>query len=312
MVFEHTPVMPDEVLMHQDLNPGDICVDGTLGGCGHALKTIEAILPTGLLIGIDQDPDAIDNAKKVMHPYKDNVRLFHDNFANLGHILKTLNIRAVNSILIDLGFSFHQIDKSNRGFSFNRNEPLDMRMDTRSPTTAADLVHSLTQKELADLFYSYGEERLSRRIAKTIVRHRELSPITTSRELAEIVRSAVPAKIAYASKIHPATRVFQALRIAVNRELEMLSGFMDQVPDFLVKDGRISVISFHSLEDRIVKNSIRKFENGCTCPKELPQCLCGFTAQMKAVFKKPLSPAPKEKKDNPMSRSAKLRIAKRI
>mgnify|MGYP001544815436 FL=1 len=312
MVFEHTPVLPEEVFLHQNLKPGDVAVDGTLGGCGHALRTIEAILPDGLLIGIDQDRDAIDNARDVLRPYKDNVLLVHDNFSNLSRILKANHIEAVNSILVDLGFSLHQIEKSKRGFSFNKEEPLDMRMDIRHTRTAADIIHSLKEKELADLFYHYGEERFSRRIARRIVAQRQNNPISTSKDLAAIVAAAVPTPRGKRHKIHPATRVFQALRIAVNRELDVLKAFMAQIPDVLKKDGRVSIISFHSLEDRIVKQSIRNYEQGCTCPKGLPQCICGFEPRMKAVFKKPVIAKEAELETNPMARSAKLRVAKRV
>lgn len=312
MGFEHTPVMPHEVLLHQTLKPGDICVDGTLGGCGHALRTIEAIMPTGMLIGIDQDIDAIENARQILQPYKDNVLLFHKNFSDLSSILNSLDIDAVNSILIDLGFSLHQIEKSNRGFSFRKEEPLDMRMDIRTNQTAMNIIRTFTEKDLADLFFEYGEERLSRRIAKRIVQIRQTSPIESSRQLADIVKAAIPAKIAFAQKIHPATRVFQALRIAVNKELDILETFMNQVPSFLKTDGRISVISFHSLEDRIVKTTLRKYEQGCTCPKDLPQCVCGFTPVMKSISRKPFIPTRAEIESNPMARSAKLRVAVKI
>lgn len=312
MVFEHTPVMPQEVLLHQNLKPGDVCVDGTLGGCGHALKTIEAILPTGMLIGIDQDMDAIENAKQVLQPFKDNVLLFHRNFSDLRNILNTLKIDRVNSILIDLGFSLHQIEKSNRGFSFRKEEPLDMRMDTRTNQTAMSIISTFTESDLADLFYEYGEEKLSRRIARKIVQVRQISPIESSKQLADVVKSAVPAKIAFAKKIHPATQVFQALRIAVNKELDVLKMFMAQASSFLEKEGRISIISFHSLEDRIVKKALRQYEQGCTCPKDLPRCLCGFTPVMKPIFRKPILPTPEEIASNPMARSAKLRVAEKI
>ncbi len=312
MVLEHTPVMPQEVLLHQNLKPGDVCVDGTLGGCGHALKTIGAIMPTGILIGIDQDMDAIENAKQVLGPFKDNVLLFHKNFSELRNILNSLKIDAVNSILIDLGFSLHQIEKSNRGFSFRKEEPLDMRMDTRTQQTAMDIVSSFAENDLANLLYEYGEEKLSRRIAGKIVQARQIAPIKTSRQLADIVKAAVPAKIAFARKIHPATRTFQALRIAVNRELDVLESFMTLIPSCLKKDGRVSIISFHSLEDRIVKKALRKYEQGCTCPRDLPRCLCGFTPTMESISRKPFIPTRAEIESNPMARSAKLRVAKKI
>ncbi|MCG8635657.1 MAG: 16S rRNA (cytosine(1402)-N(4))-methyltransferase RsmH [Desulfobacterales bacterium] len=312
MEFEHTSVMPREVHDFQNLSPGDLCVDCTLGGSGHALETIRAILPGGTLIGIDQDNDAIANAKKILHPFKDNVRLFHNNFSDLPDILADNGITGVDSILLDLGFSLNQLTQSRRGFSFQKDEPLDMRMDIRNPLTAEEMVNTYTEKQLADIFFKYGEERFSRRAAKAIAIARAQAPIKTSGELATLVAGAIPSKVAAKQKIHPATRVFQALRIAVNRELERLEAFMEAVPGMLNKGGRISIISFHSLEDRIVKQRLRRFQDGCTCPKALPQCLCGFVQRMKVITRKPVIAGPEETAANPMARSAKLRVAERI
>ncbi|MBU0465526.1 MAG: 16S rRNA (cytosine(1402)-N(4))-methyltransferase RsmH [Proteobacteria bacterium] len=312
MGFEHTSVMSQEVHEHQNLKPGNISVDCTLGGAGHALATIKAILPDGLLIGIDQDLDAIDHAKKTLQPFKENVRLFHNNFSDLPEILNANGIKGVNSILLDLGFSLNQLKNGNRGFSFNKNEPLDMRMDIRNDLTAFKIINSFQEDELINIFFKFGEEKFSRRIAKRIVETRNDSPINTSSELAQIITKAIPAKFVYAQRIHPATRVFQALRIAVNRELERLETFMEIVPSLLLKGGRLCVISFHSLEDRIVKQALRKFEGGCTCPKTLPICLCGFVTQMKSIFRKPLVPTKEEIALNPMARSSKLRVAQKV
>lgn len=312
MGFEHTSVLPQEVHAFQDLKPGDVCVDCTLGGAGHALSTLRSILPDGRLIGIDQDMDAIGHAQTVLHPYKDNVTLVHSNFSRLPEILRQEGIRGADSILLDLGFSLNQIKHAKRGFSFNQDEPLDMRMDTRNELTAREIVNSYTEKELADLFFRFGEERLSRRIARAIVGRRTERHFSTSKDLAGVIVDAVPKKQAAQQKIHPATRVFQALRIAVNRELERLQVFMDGVPDLLNKGGRLCVISFHSLEDRIVKQAIRKFEAGCTCPKELPQCICNVTPKLKSVVRKPITATREEITANPMARSAKLRVALRV
>ncbi|WDP89446.1 MAG: 16S rRNA (cytosine(1402)-N(4))-methyltransferase RsmH [Desulfobacter sp.] len=312
MEFEHTSVLPQEVHEYQNLKPGDICVDCTLGGAGHALSTVRAIRPDGMLIGIDQDSDAIANAKEKLSSFQDNVRLFHRNFSDLPLILAESGITGVNSILLDLGFSLNQLTRSKRGFSFQKDEPLDMRMDTRNPLTAHEVVNTYTQTQLADLIFKYGEERFSRRIAAAIVKARAQSPVRTSGELAQLVAKAVPAKSAAKQKIHPATRTFQALRIEVNRELERLEAFMEQVPAMLVQGGRISIISFHSLEDRIVKQRLRSFEKGCTCPRELPQCLCGFVPSMKSVTRKPIIASPEEIAANPMARSAKLRVAQKL
>src|SRR6056297_721848 len=279
MGFEHTSVMPNQVLAYQNLKPGDICVDCTLGGCGHALATLKAIGSGGLLIGIDQDMNAITNARKVFHPFGDNVQLYHNNFSDLPDILKDAGIHGVNSIVLDLGFSLNQLTQSKRGFSFKKDEPLDMRMDIRNSLTAYQVVNTYSEKQLVDIFFTYGEERFSRRMARAIIEKRDCSPITTSLELAKVIEGAVPGRAKAKQKIHPATRVFQALRIVVNRELERLETFMQAVPTMLVKGGRISIISFHSLEDRIVKQRIRAFENGCTCPRQFPICICGFVKQ---------------------------------
>ncbi|WP_299980168.1 16S rRNA (cytosine(1402)-N(4))-methyltransferase RsmH [Desulfobacula sp.] len=312
MGFEHTSVMPQEVHEHQNLKPGNISVDCTLGGAGHALATIKAILPDGMLIGIDQDSDAINHAKKILHPFKENALLFHSNFSDLPKILNSNGITGVNSILLDLGFSLNQLKNGNRGFSFNKNEPLDMRMDIRNDLTAFEIINSFPESELVNIFFKFGEEKFSRRIAKRIVETRRVTPIHTSSELAQTITKAIPAKFVYSQRIHPATRIFQALRIAVNRELEQLEKFMKTAPSLLLKEGRLCVISFHSLEDRIVKQALRKFENGCTCPKDLPFCLCGFVPQMKSVFRKPLVPTKEEIALNPMARSSKLRVAQKV
>lgn len=312
MGFEHTSVMPQEVHEHQNLKPGNVCVDCTLGGAGHALETIQSILPGGTLIGIDQDADAIAHAKQVLKPFEKNVRLFHNNFSELAQIFQTHKISGADSIVLDLGFSLNQLTQGKRGFSFNKDEPLDMRMDIRNNLTASQIINTYKENDLADLFFKYGEEKFSRRIAKKIVSERAEAPIETSLQLATIVKSAIPSKVVATRRIHPATKVFQALRIAVNQELDRLETFLEQVPGLLNKGGRLCIISFHSLEDRIVKQSIRRFENGCTCPKELPVCLCGFEPQLKSVFKKPILPTPEEIRKNPMARSAKLRIAEKI
>jgi len=312
MSFEHISVMPCQVHDAQNLKPGMVCADCTLGGSGHALSTVQAIRPKGLLIGIDQDQDALANAEKVLRPHKDNVRLFHSNFSQLPRILTENQIAGVDSILLDLGFSLNQLTRSRRGFSFQKDDPLDMRMDTRNLLTAEAVVNTYSEAQLAKIFFTYGEERFSRRVAGAIVRHRAQSPIRTSKALAQLVDDAIPSKFSSKQKIHPATRVFQAVRIEVNQELSHLETFMSQVPDMLNPGGRISVISFHSLEDRIVKQSLRRFENGCTCPRELPLCLCGFVQTMTQVTRKPLMADDKERQANPMARSAKLRVAQRV
>lgn len=312
MGFEHTSVMPHEIHKHQNLKPGNICVDCTLGGAGHGLATVKAIQPDGIFIGIDQDKDAIDHARNVLSSFRHNIHLFHSNFADLPAILNTIGIQRVHSIVLDLGFSLNQIRHSRRGFSFRQDEPLDMRMDTRNSLTAAHIVNAFKERELIDLFFKFGEEKFSRRIARVIVKKREETPFKTSLELASIIKKAVPSPKKGIFHIHPATRVFQALRIRVNRELERLETFLKTIPKLLIKGGRLLVISFHSLEDRIVKQSIQQFEKGCTCPKDFPICNCGFIPTMKSLFKKPLIPSQEEIQNNFMARSAKLRVAERI
>ena len=312
MTYHHIAVMLPEVIHYLNVRPGKIYVDGTLGGAGHSIAICEKILPTGILVGIDQDLDAIENAKLVLKPYEPNIRLFHSNFVHLGGILQELDVDAVDGIVLDLGLSFHHIDASLRGFSFQGEEPLDMRMDIQSPQTAEDLVNELSIDDLAALFKNYGEERYARAIAKKISLFRKRERITTSKTLAQIVCEAVPLRHQGGKKIHPATRVFMALRIAVNRELDMLTDFMGHVPGYLNAGGRLCVLSYHSLEDRIVKNKIKFFEKGCTCPPEFPTCVCGEKPVLKAITRKVLRPSSEEVTTNPMSRSAKLRVAEKL
>lgn len=310
--FTHISVLKKEVYAYLNLKPGSICVDGTLGGCGHASSILQAILPEGRLICIDQDIDAVKNAEVVLSQFSDSVDIFHGNFSQMAEILDSLGIKGVDGILLDLGLSFHQLMESQRGFSFQKDEPLDMRMDIQNSTTAADIINHYSESALTDIFFKYGEERMSKKIARQIVGRREESPILTTAELASLVRNAMPLKLIKTQKIHPATRVFQALRIEVNSELEHLENFMSQVPDLLNIGGRVCIISFHSLEDRIVKQSIRSWENGCTCPREFPQCVCGFVPKLKAVVKKPVCAGREEVLENPLSRSARLRVAQRV
>ncbi|MBF0199734.1 MAG: 16S rRNA (cytosine(1402)-N(4))-methyltransferase RsmH [Desulfamplus sp.] len=314
MIFTHETVMKQEACLHLNLKPGALCVDGTLGGCGHARAILDAIAPEGKLIGIDQDPDAIAHAREVLQPFANRTTLVHDNFAYLPRILKQMGINAVDAVFVDLGLSFHQLMESKRGFSFTKNELLDMRMDPRTEVTAGEMLNTFTEQKLADIFFRYGEERLSRKIAGAIVQKRQESPLLTTGELAQLISGVMPARLVRTQKIHPATRVFQALRIAVNREMEKLEMFMDHAPELLNIGGRICVISFHSLEDRIVKRAIRSREKGqgCTCPRDFPQCTCGFTPSLKSITKGPITPTAEEIGKNPLSRSAKLRVAEKI
>jgi 16S rRNA (cytosine1402-N4)-methyltransferase len=310
--FKHIPVMLPQALCYLNCTPEKIYVDCTLGGSGHARAICKKIIPGGIFIGIDQDIDAVRNAKKVLTPLDVTSHLFHDNFIYLPELLQQLKIDAVDGILLDLGISLHQLESSGRGFSFNKDEPLDMRMNITSGITAEDLINSMEEKNLKKIFYNFGEERWAGQIAKRIVTQRQRKPIRSSRELAQIVCDAVPKKVLYKQKIHPATRTFMALRIAVNRELEMLDGFMENVVDLLNPNGRLCVLSFHSLEDRIVKHRMKALEKGCICPPGLPECACNKKASVRILTKKVVRPTEDEVANNPMARSAKLRAVEKI
>jgi 16S rRNA (cytosine1402-N4)-methyltransferase len=289
--------------------PGKRYVDCTLGGGGHARRIIEKILPNGLLIGIDQDRDAIIHTEKALKPYAANFRLFHDNFVHLPMILDQLGIDNVDGILLDLGLSLYQIESSGRGFSFRKDEPLDMRMNTDATLRASDLVNQMSEKELKRIFTEYGQERWAGRIAHRIVMERKTRRIESSIQLADIICETVPKS---RRRIHPATRIFMALRIAVNQELQMLSLFMENVLDLLKSGGRLCVISFHSLEDRIVKQYFKKWEKGCICPPDFPKCVCGKKRRVRSLTRKVIRPSENEISVNPMSRSARLRGLERL
>lgn len=304
--------MLSEVVYYLNCKPGKIYVDCTLGGAGHARAICEKIVPNGILIGIDQDRDAIKNATKVLKAYNLNIRLFHDNFTSLPTILSLLKIASVDGILLDLGVSLQQLEYSGRGFSFKRDEPLDMRMNIESSLKAEDLVNNLAEKDLRRIFKEYGEERWARQIAQKIVEKRQIKPIKSSKELSEIVCSAIPPKTLAKQRIHPATRVFMALRIVVNRELERLEAFMENAAGLLNPGGRLCILSFHSLEDRIVKQRIKFLEKGCICPPDLPKCICDKKRVVRSLAKKALRPTGEEIVRNPMARSAKLRVVEKI
>lgn len=287
-------------------------MDCTIGGSGHARAVCDKILPDGLLIGIDQDIVAVENARKVLKPFEFNVHLFHDDFVNLPNILKRLEITAVDGILLDLGVSLFQIESSGRGFSFKRDEPLDMRMNQEASTKAEDLINNMEGKNLRKIFQEYGEERWAGQIARKIVKERKRKSIRSSLQLARIVYDAVPGRAKFNQKIHPATRVFMALRIAVNKELEKLDLFMANVANLLSPKGRLCILSFHSLEDRIVKTRIRDLEKTCVCPPDFPKCVCNKKREVCSLTKKPVRPSEEEIIKNPMARSAKLRAMERI
>jgi len=309
--FKHIPVMLTEVLCYLNCTPGKTYVDCTLGGSGHAGAICKKITPGGIFIGIDQDINAVRNAKKVLKPINLTIRLFHDNFIHLPEILQQLKIDAADGILLDLGISLDQLESSGRGFSFNKDEPLDMRMNLKSSKKAEDLINNMEEKSLKKIFYKYGEERRAGQIAKKIVEQRRRKAIRSSRELAQIVCDAVPKKVLFKQKIHPATRTFMALRIAVNRELEMLDFFMENVANLLNPKGRLCVLSFHSLEDRIVKHRMNTLGKGCICPPDLPKCACNKKSLIRILTKKVVRPTEDEVANNPMARSAKLRVAEK-
>lgn len=312
MTYRHVSAMLDEAVACLACRPGGVYVDGTLGGAGHARAICQRIMPGGILIGIDQDADAIANAELLLKPYATNLHLFHGNFVSLPSYLAQLGIDAVDGILLDLGLSQHQLESSGRGFSFQRDEPLDMRMDIRSDQRAEDLVNGLQEDELTRIFRDFGEERFAKRIARRLAAERIAQPIRTSRQLADLVRSAMPAHVAAKQKIHPATRVFMALRIAVNRELEVLKTFLANALDLLRPGGRLCILSFHSLEDRMVKQQFQAWTQACTCPPGLPQCVCQGSAQVQKITKKVMRPTQDELARNPMARSTRLRAVVKL
>ena len=312
MIYQHVSAMLNEALECLACRAGGIYVDGTLGGAGHARLICEQIAPNGILVGIDQDRDAIANAERMLGSCAGNIHLFHGNFIYLPNYLAQLKIDAVNGILLDLGLSQHQLESSGRGFSFQKDEPLDMRMDLREKTTAQDLIHQLNEDQLVRIFQDYGEERWARRIARAVSTERRKGPIRYSRQLAEVVRSAIPRRAAAQQKIHPATRVFMALRIAVNQELDRLEGFLQFAVDLLKPGGRLVVLSFHSLEDRLVKQRFRYLAKGCTCPADLPQCVCSGHPTVRLITKKVMRPTAREVEQNPMARSTRLRAVEKL
>ncbi len=306
----HIPVLLSECIEGLNIRPDGTYVDGTLGRGGHSAK-IAARLTTGRLIGIDRDATAIKEAGERLGGVSARLDLVHGNFRDLGSILDGLGIERADGMLFDLGVSSPQLDDGSRGFSYMRDAPLDMRMDRDDALTARDIVNGWSEAELRKIFFEYGEERYSQRIAAAIVKRRETRPIETTFELVDVIKSAMPAQ-ALREKQHPAKRCFQALRIAVNDELGALREVLDTAIERLAPGGRLCVISFHSLEDRIVKNAIRAHENGCTCPPEFPVCVCGFQKTVFSVTRKPVTASQDELETNPRSRSAKLRIAEKI
>jgi len=309
MEYTHKPVLLDECIDALNIRPDGIYVDGTLGRAGHS-REIARRLTTGRLICIDRDQAAIDAAQERLALWMERVTLVHGNFADLAEHLQERNISGVDGMLFDLGVSSPQLDDPSRGFSYMNDAPLDMRMDATAPLTARDVVNSWSYEELRRILYDYGEERYAPAIAKAIVRVRETTPIETTLQLVDVIKGAMP-PAALREKQHPAKRGFQAIRIAVNGELDALPPMLEAAADTLNPGGRLAVITFHSLEDRIVKKTMQSLATGCTCPPEFPVCVCGKKPRVKLITRKPIVSGAAELEENPRARSAKLRVAEK-
>ena len=309
MEYPHIPVLRDACIRALDIHPEGVYVDGTLGRAGHS-REIAKRLTTGRLICIDRDQAALDAAEERLAPWRDRVTLIHGNFENLAALLAEAGVDRAQGMLFDLGVSSPQLDDAARGFSYMHDAPLDMRMDTSAPLTAYEVVNAWSQEELRRILYDYGEERYAPAIARAMVRARAERPIATTLELVEIIKGAMP-PAALREKQHPAKRSFQAIRIAVNGELDALPPMLEAAVDHLAPGGRLAVITFHSLEDRIVKQTLAELARGCICPPEFPVCVCGRKPRLKLLTRKPITASAEELAENPRSRSAKLRVAER-
>ena len=308
--FTHRPVLLDQCIEALNIRPDGVYLDGTLGRAGHSGQIVRR-LTTGRLLCVDRDQAALDAARERLAPWLDRVTLVHSNFDQVDGILDRLSLPGVDGMLFDLGVSSPQLDDGSRGFSYMADAPLDMRMDREEGVTAADVVNTWSQEELRRIIAQYGEERYAPQIAGAIVRRRADKPIATTLELVEIIKSAMPGK-ALREKQHPAKRTFQAIRIAVNDELASVERLLRRAVPRLNRGGRLAVITFHSLEDRIVKTGLAEFARGCTCPPDFPVCVCGRTPDIKLVNKKPILPTEQEIEENPRARSAKLRVAEKL
>ena len=308
--FIHHPVLLNECIKNLEIKPNGIYVDGTIGGGGHGAVLAKKLEKSGLLIGIDRDGDAIAAAKKKLEMSNAPFVLIRDKHENIRQVLKELNIQVVNGFLLDLGVSSHQLDTPQRGFSYRYDSPLDMRMDNRADISAYDIINGYSEKEIVAIIKKYGEERYAKRITKAICRNRSEAPVKTTLQLAQIITSAVPGKPP--SMGHPAARTFQAIRIAVNGELTGLAQTIEDMAKHLAPAGRICIITFHSLEDRIVKQTFRRLADPCQCPKNLPYCICKEKPVLSVITKKPICPDINEIADNPRAHSAKLRVAEAL
>lgn len=309
MEYSHFPVMLDETVSALDIKPDGIYVDCTLGGAGHTKEILSRLSQNGRVIGIDRDASALENAKNTVKD--ERLITVHDNFCNIAYILSSLGYEAVDGIIADLGVSSHQLDTASRGFSYMQDAPLDMRMDTSAALTAYDVVNNYSERELARILDIYGEERFASRIASRILAAREAEPIKTTLGLASVIESAITAKFRHEGG-HPAKRSFQAIRIEVNGELECIPKLIDEGIPKLRSGGRMAVITFHSLEDRLVKNAFRTLENPCTCPKDIPVCVCGKKPVVRVITRKPILPGARELEINTRSHSAKLRVCEKV
>ncbi len=311
MEFKHKSVLLQETIENLKVKPDGVYVDGTLGGAGHALEVCKKLSATGRFIGIDQDAAAIETAAERLKNYESQTIIIRSNYCSMIREVQNLGIREVDGIVLDLGVSSYQLDTAERGFTYRADAPLDMRMDQRQEKTARDIVNTYSESEIYRIIRDYGEDRFARNIARHIVKARENAPINTTGELAEIIKQAIPMK-ARAVGGHPAKRTFQAIRIELNQELEVLKQSLDDMIDLLGDGGRICIITFHSLEDRIVKNIFRNSEHPCTCPPDFPVCVCGKKSKGRVITRKPILPTEQEIAENPRSKSAKLRVFERI
>lgn len=310
MLFRHQSVLLEETIENLNIKPDGIYVDGTLGGGGHAFHVCSRLGDEGRFIGIDQDAAAICAAGERLKPFEDKVTIVRSNYSDMKQVLSNLGVDKVNGIVLDLGVSSYQLDTVERGFSYRENAPLDMRMDQRQEKTARDIVNVYSETELYHIIRDYGEDKFAKNIAKHIVRARQEKPIETTDELTEIIKAAIPMKFRAVGG-HPAKRTFQAIRIELNHELDVLKGHLNEMIELLDDGGRICIITFHSLEDRIVKNIFRKCENPCECPPSFPACVCGKKSLGKVITRKPILPSEEELAMNSRSKSAKLRVFER-
>lgn len=310
MAFQHISVLLQETVDALEVKPDGIYVDATLGGGGHAFEVCRRLSDKGRFIGIDQDAAAIEAASVRLSGFGNRVTVIRSNYCDIGTRLRAVGIEKVDGIVLDLGVSSYQLDAAERGFSYRLNAPLDMRMDQRQSQTAKDIVNSYSEADLYRIIRDYGEDRFAKNIAKHIVMERQKAQIETTEQLSEVIRHAIPMKIRKAGG-HPSKRTFQAIRIELNKELEVLAGTLDEMIDLLSPGGRICIITFHSLEDRIVKSTFRKQENPCTCPSHFPVCVCGKVSKGKVITRKPILPGKEELEQNSRSKSAKLRVFER-